>query len=425
MVQNKTFAPRGNIIYSKNKDELCVFENSYVICADGQCLGVFEVLPKEYEGIPCTDYVNSLIFPGMVDLHVHAPQYSFRGLGMDLELIDWLNTHTFPEEAKYSDPEYAGKAYDIFTEDLMKSATTRACIFATIHGDATKTLMEKLEKAGFCGYVGKVNMDRNSPENLCETSAGQALADTKKWLEECAELKSIRPILTPRFIPSCTDELMKGLAGLQKEYRLPVQSHLSENPSEIKWVSELCPESECYGDAYDRFGMFGGDAKTVMAHCVYSSPEEIRLMKEKGVFVAHCPESNANLSSGIAPVRTYLEEGMNVGLGTDVAAGSSLSVMKAMTMAIQCSKMRWRYVDDSLAPLSVAEAFYMATKGGGAFFGKVGSFEPGYEFDAVVFDDTTLKHPQPLSVQERTQRLIYLAGEEQICAKYIAGKKVR
>lgn len=425
MIQNKTFALRGNIIYSKHKDELCVFENSYVICENGQCLGVFGVLPKEYKGIPCTDYGDRLIFPGMVDLHVHAPQYSFRGIGMNLELMDWLNVHTFPEEAKYSDLVYAKRAYDIFVEDLMKSATTRACIFATIHGDATKLLMEKLEKAGFCGYVGKVNMDRNSPDDLCEISAVQALVDTRRWLEECAESKDIRPILTPRFIPSCTDELMEGLSVLQKEYQLPVQSHLSENPSEIKWVGELCPESACYGDAYDRFGMFGGAAKTVMAHCVYSSPEEIRLMKERGVFVAHCPESNANLSSGIAPVRAYLEENMNIGLGTDVAAGSGLSLLRAMEMAIQCSKLRWRYVDDSLAPLSVAEVFYMATRGGGAFFGKVGSFEPGYEFDAVVFDDTSLKHPQPLTVQERVERLIYLAGEEQICAKYIAGKKVR
>ena len=127
-----------------------------------------------------------------------------------------------------------------------------------------------------------------------------------------------RPILTPRFIPSCTDELMHKLKDIQAKYQIPVQSHLSENYGEIAWVQELCPKSEFYGDAYDQFGLFGRDSKTVMAHCVHSDENEIRRMKENGVFIAHCPESNTNLSSGVAPIRQYLEEGMHVGLGSDV-----------------------------------------------------------------------------------------------------------
>lgn len=415
---------KGNVCYSKSANDLCVVENGYVVCEDGRSLGVYEELPKEMKELPCHDYTDKLIIPGFVDLHLHAPQYSFRGLGMDLELIDWLNTHTFVEEAKYKDMEYANRAYDIFVEDLVASATTRTCIFGTLHKDATKMLMEKLDKAGMKGYVGKVNMDRNSPDYLCEESAKASAEETKQWILETKSLKNIKPILTPRFIPTCTDELMDLLSELQKEYHLPMQSHLSENFGEIEWVKELRPDTKFYGEAYEKHDMFGKECPTIMAHCIHSGKEEMQMMKENGVFVAHCPESNANLSSGVAPVRTYLNEGIKVGLGSDVAAGSTLSMFKAMAMAVQCSKLRWRLLDQSLEPLNVDEVFYLATKGGGEFFGKVGSFEEGYEFDAVVLDDSALKHPQPLTVKERLERLIYLAEDKHIVAKFVGGEQL-
>lgn len=421
----KTFALKGNICYSKDQNHLVIMENSYVVCEDGTCQGVFEKLPGQYQNIPCISYDDQLIIPGLVDLHVHAPQYPFRGLGMDMELIDWLNTNTFKEEQKYADLSYARKAYEIFVEDLMKSATTRANIFATLHNDATMLLMEMLEEKGFRGYVGKVNMDRNSPEYLCEESAEISAENTEKWITECRErFKCVKPILTPRFIPTCSDELMEKLSELQKKYNLPVQSHLSENIGEIQWVQDLCPDTEFYGEAYDQYGMFGGDAPTVMAHCVHSDEKEIELMKERKVFIAHCPQSNTNLSSGIAPVRQYLDMEIPMGLGSDVAGGHSLSILRAIGDTIQCSKLRWRLTDQTLAPLGVEEAFYLATKGGGAFFGNVGSFEPGYAFDAVVMDDSQLRHPQELSVRERLERLIYLADDRHVAAKFIEGQKV-
>ena len=147
-------------------------------------------------------------------------------------------------------------------------------------------------------------------------------------------------------------------------------------------------------------------------------------MKDNGVFIAHCPESNMNLSSGVAPIRRYLEEGLHVGLGSDVAGGSTENIFSAMTHAIQASKLRWRLQDQALKPLTVEEVFYMATKGGGAFFGKVGSFEPGYEFDAVVLDDARLSHPQELDTKKRLERIMYLADDREIRAKYAGGVKV-
>ena len=162
-----------------------------------------------------------------------------------------------------------------------------------------------------------------------------------------------------------------------------------------------------------------------MAHCVHSSKEEMELMKERGVFVAHCAQSNMNLSSGAAPVRTYLEEGIAMGLGSDMAGGYSVSMFRAMSDSIQASKLRWRLKDETLAPLSVEEAFYLGTLGGGAFFGKVGSFEEGYELDAVVIDDSRLLPPHMLSLRERLERIIYLSDERDIVGKYVAGEKVR
>ncbi len=421
----ENFVLQGDICYAATPQQLVTIPQGYVVCQKGYSRGVYSHMPEAYAQWPLYDYRGKLIIPGLVDLHLHAPQYAFCGLGMDLELLDWLKTHTFVEEAKYAELIYAERAYQIFVEALLAGATTRACIFATIHQQATLLLMEKLEQVGFKAYVGKVNMDRNSPVDLCEADAEASLATTREWLQACAKFKSVKPILTPRFIPSCSPKLLQGLGMLQKQYQLPLQSHLSENIEEIKWVQQLCPEADCYGDAYDRYGLFGSNGPTIMAHCVYSNAEERALLKQRGVYIAHCPQSNTNLSSGIAPARLYLDGGFQMGLGTDVAGGESISLFRAMAQAIQCSKLRWRLVDANLAPLKLAEAFYLATRGGGSFFGKVGSLEAGYEFDAVVIDDSSLRTPNSLTLEERLARIVYLAEEKFIRAKFIAGRQVK
>ena len=420
-----SFVLKGNIIYSNDDRTLKTVEQGYLVCREGKSAGVFQELPEQFKDYPLEDWGDMLLVPGLVDLHIHAPQFAFRGMGMDLELLDWLNTNTFPEEAKYADLEYAQKAYGIFADSMKKSATTRACIFGTIHRPATELLMDLMEETGLKTMIGKVNMDRNSPDFLKEQSAEASEQETLRWLEETgSRYENVKPILTPRFIPSCTDDLMERLGKLQKEYGLPVQSHLSENQGEVAWVKELCPASRFYGDAYDRFGLFGGNGKTVMAHCVSSSEEEIELIKERGVTIAHCPQSNTNLSSGVAPVRTYLDRGVKVGLGSDVAGGSGESIFRAMADAIQVSKLRWRLKDDRLKPLTVEEAFYLGTLGGGSFFGKVGSFQEGYELDVLILDDGSLPHPQTLTLRERLERFLYLSDDRHIKGKYVGGYRI-
>lgn len=418
---------KGNIIYSQTKQELNIAKDSYLICDDAKVAGVFREIPEQYKALPVKDMGDAIIIPGLIDLHLHAPQYSFRGIGMDMELLDWLNTYTFPEEAKYNDIAYAKRAYNYFVEDLKNGATTRANVFATIHTPATLLLMEMLEESGLVSNVGKVNMDRNSPVNLCEVSAEKSFEDTVKWMELSQEkFQNTKPIITPRFIPSCTNELLEDLGNLQKETGLPVQSHLSENPEEIEWVKSLCPKSKNYADAYLQHGLLGGkNCKTVMAHCVHSNAKEKELLKKQGVFVAHCPNSNTNLASGIAPVREYMDADMHVGLGTDIAGGYSSSIFDAMSQAIQVSKLYWRLVDDTKEPLTVAEAFYLATKGGGEFFGKVGSFEEGYEFDAVVLDDSATSCPFEETLEQRFERLVYLFTEKNVKEKYVNGLRVK
>ena len=415
---------KGSFIYSIDKDNIEIKENQYLLIRDGKSEEFYKEIPSRLKNIQIEDYGDNIIIPGLIDLHIHAPQYAFRGMGMDMQLLDWLNTYAFKEEGKYRDLEYAKKQYSKFVSDVKNSATTRLSIFATLHKDATIMLMDMLEEAGIKAYVGKVNMDRNSPEFLTEDTL-KSKEDTIEWLEDTKDrYKNIKPILTPRFIPSCTDNLMEEIKQINNIYNIPVQSHLSENKSEIEWVAELHPDTKNYAEAYDKYNLFGKNNKTIMAHCVHCPDDELELIKQNNVVVAHCPQSNANLTSGIAPIKNMLSMGINVGLGSDIAAGSSLSIFIAMSDAVQVSKLRESLTGQKNQTLTLTEVFYLGTKGGGKFFGDVGSFEKGYEFDAVVLNDKSFGDNSDFTLKERLERIIYLSDDRNIVAKYVAGNKI-
>ncbi|MCF0197148.1 MAG: amidohydrolase family protein, partial [Bacteroidaceae bacterium] len=372
----ESFVVKGNICHSLADTTLSLHPDAYLVCEEGRCAGVFDILPDCYFPLPLRDFGDRLIIPGMTDLHIHASQFMFRGLGMDRELMQWLENYTFPEESRFADLAYADKAYDIFARHIQRSATTRLCIFATVHRTATRLLMDKMEQTGLVSYVGKVNMDRDTPDYLCETTDG-SISETRLWLQDTADrYRRTRPIITPRFVPTCSAKLMGELGRLAAQHHVPVQSHLSENLQEIAYVRTLMPDAPTYGHAYDRFGLFGSAAPCVMAHCVHSSDEELELIRRRGVFIAHSPESNMNIRSGVAPIARYLSMGLRVGLATDVAGGSSECMFRAMAHAIQASQLRWSLTDKSYPQLTCDQAFYLATRGGGAFFGQVGAFEP-------------------------------------------------
>jgi guanine deaminase len=267
-------------------------------------------------------------------------------------------------------------------------------------------------------YIGLVAMDRNSPDYLQNTPKQVA-----EYFERLTDTDGIvRPIITPRFIPSCTPDMLRLLGRIACEKNLPVQSHLSENRSEINWVAELEPDASCYADAYRRYGLLG-QTPTLMAHCCHSAGEEMQMLRDNDVVVVHCPTSNSNLASGIAPVRVFLDNGIRVALGSDISGGHHLSMLRVMQYAIQLSKLAYARSEGKLPYLSLSEAFYLATKAGGSFFGKVGSFEKGYDFDALLIDDSYLNYDD-YSLEHRLQRYIYLGDDRDIRLRFCQGRQL-
>ena len=410
----ESFAIKGDLIWTEKPDSFMTMHDGYITVSDGRITSVSYERPSA----DIVDRSGCLVIPGLSDLHIHAPQYVFMGMHMDEELLEWLEKHTFPAEAAFSDTGFAREAYGSFAEALLKTPTTRLSAFGTIHEDSTLILMDILGKAGFHGYVGKVNMDRNSPDSLVEDT-DESIASTRSFIERSSAYSSIRPIITPRFIPSCSDRLLKELGRIASGLSIPIQSHLDENRSEIEWVASLCPWARDYASAYDSFSLLTD--RTIMAHCVWMTDDEIDLLKARGTYIAHSPTSNLNLSSGISPVRHFLDKGLRVGLATDVAGGSSLSLLTVMQDAVKASKMRWRLQDDSAKPLSLSEAFYLASKGGGSFFGSVGSFEPGFDADIVILDEAEGFRTSCHSIEERLEMAVYRSSELPVKEKYIRG----
>ena len=413
---------KGNLVSVPALGKLEIVEHGcLVLHDDGSIQSVEKAVPQNADA-EVIDYGDSLIMPSFVDMHLHAPQYPMLGMGMDLPLIDWLNTYTFKTEARFEDSDYARRIYKKLASDLITSGTTRVCMFSSLHTDATLILMEELEKAGVTGYVGKVNMDRNGSPELQETTE-ESKRETLRWLDECARFTAVKPILTPRFTPSCSDELMRWLGSLARKRGLYVQSHLSESMDEIAWVRELSPGCARYWETYDKFGLWKDH--TLMAHCVHSDDEELRAMREHGVVAVHCADSNINIISGVCPVRHLLDAGVRVTLGSDIAGGAQLAMNKVVTMSIRASKMR-RILDGWQGDfLSVEERYYLGTTAGHRYFGAGGGFAVGDKRHAIVVDDGDLPEPtRPLSVQERFERALYMMHRHNITAVYSDGRLV-
>lgn len=414
---------KGDIVFTPTKEKFEIHKDSYIIIEEGKVIKICKDLEELYKNYLLKDYSGKLIIPGFIDLHLHAPQYVNRGLGLDKELIPWLETYTFPEEGKYGDIEYAKEIFSRLIHELWRNGTTRSVVYSSVHKESTKILMDMFIESGLGAYVGKVNMDRNTADYLREDTL-QSIKDTEEIIIEYAhKSKLVKPIITPRFIPTCSEELLNGLGDLAIKYNIPSQSHLNENSGEIQWVKELFPDSINYAAIYKDFNLFG-QTKSLMAHCVYNTDEEIDLMAKNGVYVAHCPHSNYNLSSGIMPTRKFLDKGVPIGLASDISGGHSLSIPNVIVGTIQASKMVWLNTNKELLPLKFSESFYLGTKGGGKFFGSVGSFEPGYELDALIIDDSSLVGKCDLSIEERIAKFIYIGDDRNIIERYVAGNIV-
>ena len=411
-------ALKGNILEALSPDILGVHPNSYLVLENGAVVGIYPDLPENMAEASVEDYGDALILQSFADMHLHGPQYEFMGTGMDKPLLQWLESYAFPTEERYADPAYARDHYRILAEDLIRNGTTRVAMFSSLHTDSTLILMEELEKAGVTGYVGKVNMDRNAPPYLCETTE-ESEQETLRWLEASKAFTLVKPILTPRFAPSCTERLLAFLGRLKAERDLPVQSHLSENLGEIALVGELFPDCRQFWEVYDKYGLF--DGRTLMAHCVHSDERERAAMKLRGVHPVHCASSNNSLMSGISPVAQMLREDQSVCLGSDVSGGTTLSMLRTMANSICAAKDRGSMMQDAAQVISIEQAYYMATSAGQSFLGHKTGFTAGERLHAVVLDDTGLPKLPNITLRERLIRAVYRLDDRHIRAVYSEG----
>lgn len=331
------------------------------------------------------------LIPGFVDTHNHAPQWVQRGLGRGLQILEWLDTVTFPNEAKFKDKDYARKVYGSCVNGTIKQGITTACYYGSLHGDATKILADICLEKGQRAFIGKCNMDQNSPAYYTDASADESLRVTEDFIAHVRSrdptFSQITPIITPRFAISCTRELLKGLGKIAAENAgLPIQTHFNEAESEIAATLSLFPEFENEADLYAHFGLLTN--RTVLAHCCHMTPYEMDRLKALDCGVAHCPIANTTVGGGFmaAPIREFLRRDIKVGLGTDSGGGFSSSILDAMRQAFIVSNAREMMTKGEDKSLSLEECFYMATLGGARVCGieqESGNFAIGKFFDAL------------------------------------------
>ncbi|KAF7725531.1 hypothetical protein EC973_009561 [Apophysomyces ossiformis] len=379
---------------------------------------------------------HQFLLPGLIDTHAHAPQFVFAGSGMDLPLLEWLNTYVFKVESKFQSVEYAEHAYTKVVNAFLKRGTTTCSWFATTHLQASQTLVDVVERLGQRAYVGKVNMDQNSPDYYIETTEN-SLRDTRAFIEYTQKKSDlVTPVITPRFAITCSSKLLKGLGDLAKEYNVPIQTHLCETRNEIDFTMSLFPESANYTAIYDDNGLL--NEKAYMAHCVHMKDEEIALLAERQTGVSHCANSNFSLHSGVCDVRRLIDGGLKVGLGTDVAGGFSPSILDAIrstfiaskTVKIMQQENMHRVGEKEYVPLNPAELLYLATLGGAKVLGledKVGSFAVGKAFDALWVN---LAENGPVDLlgyetpQEMLEKFLFNGSEQSLLHVFVQGRRV-
>ena len=342
---------------------------------------------------------RQLMIPGMTDLHIHAPQWPQRGMALHLPLQEWLQQYTFPLEARYDDLAFARQVYTSLVKTLLANGTTTAMYFATIHEEATELLASTCLALGQRAYVGRVAMDDpgQCPDNYRDADAHAALAASERSIRAIRQLDGndaarVKPVVTPRFIPSCSSELLSGLGELAAKQQCHVQTHCSESDWEHGYVMQRLGKSDTR--ALADFGLLG--RHTVLAHSNFISDHDMSLIRDAGSGIAHCPLSNSYFADSVFPLRRALEKSLRIGLGTDVAGGHSASVFNSCQHAVASSRLLESGVDTRIpreqrgqsgARIDFLEAFHLATAGGADVLDSpTGSFAVGRQFDALLLD---------------------------------------
>ncbi len=422
---------KGKLLSSISPLEILYLDPGYLIISeDGKIEEIGKEMPKgagpdsEY-----LDFSSKLICPGFVDIHNHLPQFTLSGLYRG-NLLEWLTDIIFPVEERFSSPEVAEIFAERFFQELLSKGTTTTSSYVTIHKEATEVAFKCAKKSGIRAFLGNVLMDQNAPEHLIKDMQ-VLMRDSSDLIEkwEGHDNGRLHYVLTPRYAPSCSFELLQGIGQIAKKFDVHIQSHLAESKAEIAVVMKTYSDFENYTDIYLKAGLL--TEKTTMAHCVYLEDEEIKMLKNTGTKISHCPSSNLFLQSGIMPYRKLEKSGIPIGLGTDVGAGYSLSMFSEMREAIESSKTI-HFLDPSAnyKPITSTEAFHLATLGGAKALSiedETGSLEKGKSADFSVIDIAQLdvcgedffSKPEDL-----ISKLIYGNGENYIEKVFVRGKQV-
>lgn len=398
--------------------------NYAIYVCDGKIveMGREKDLKQKYPQASLESYAGKLIMPGFVDIHAHYPQSEMLA-SFGESLLQWLEKFTFPTESKFSDRNYADRISKFFFNQLLKNGTTSAAVFATSSQESTEAFFEEALNYKMAVAGGQVFMDRHAPQELL-VSAKDACAQTERLIKSWHSRGRIQYALTPRFAPSCSDELLRGIADLKTDHPdMLIQTHISENRDEIKWVSELYPDCHSYAAVYDHFNLLG--PKTILAHGIHLSDEEWNLISSKDAVVAHCPTSNFFLGSGLFRLDYALQKGVRIGVGTDVGGGTSFSMLQTLQDAYKVSAMNG-------TPMNPLCGYYLSTLGGAKTLGldqSVGNFESGKFADFIVIDLQctelmALRCERAESISEKLFALMMLGDDRAIEATYIAGNKV-
>ncbi|MBB6634975.1 guanine deaminase [Cohnella thailandensis] len=443
---------QGTAFTSRTPKEIEVLKD-HLFCINGK--GVIEriVAPEASDYVTVADAhretsrfkrlnEGQYLLPGFVDLHVHAPQWAQSGTALDIPLYDWLNTYTFPLEAKFSDLAFARNVYEDVVDTLLANGTTTALYFATVHKEASVLLAEICASKGQRGLVGKVVMDdpEQNPEYYRDADTNTALKDTEEFIVRVKKLaestkQGVYPVVTPRFIPSCTDEALKGLGELAARHDTHIQSHCSESDWAHGYVRDRFGKHDAF--ALNDFGLL--TEKSVMAHCNFLDEDDASLFAKTGTAVSHCPISNAYFANSVIPIARWLDKGVEIGLGSDISGGFSPSLYDNARQAVISSRMLEDGVNGELpaaergvpnSRLTINEAFYLATAGGGESLSlPIGRLAEGYAWDAQIIDTSLAAARLPLydanePLEDIFQKIMYLVRPEHIREVWVQGELV-
>ena len=418
----RVFTPVADPFSSGIASSYVYHEDGYVAVDTDRIVGVgdFKDMPRDSSALIQLGR-DAMIVPGFVDTHLHAPQLEMIG-SYGGHLLEWLNRYTFPTEAKFRDPQHAAQIAAAFFDELLRNGTLCALIFSTIHAEATEIFFAEAERRGFRGIIGKTMMDRNAPPELLENprdSYDQSRALLQKWHKRGL----LRYAITPRFAPTSTPELLEAAGQLKREFPdAYVHTHISENKNEVLWVQQLFDEAE-YADVYDRYGLL--DERAVLAHGVWLTAEELDLLARRKARIAHCPNSNLFLGSGLFRLHHTLDAGVGVGLGTDIGAGTTPSMFTAMADAYKVQQVQ----GVSLSPFHL---WYLATLGGAralSLESEIGSIEPGKSADFLVLDLratplVSMRSERASSIEDLLAGLIFMGDDRVVKMRFIAGREV-